>query len=181
MADDIQLVSQFWWKFSVILGCCSLLLFETIVFTTFSPERKYKCYRAQFVIVINLVFVVGSRYLWKRLVRDVITTAWPKHIELFWKFGVVTFLFLAHFAPASLYFLSKEPTFLGMASWTCFGAYVLIFSILVSVGIVAGILEHFLNSRCFSKRLQAVFTVFTTTLCTYAAFQIALSPPQIVR
>lgn len=167
---------------SAVVGCCALLLFQTYVFTSLPTAIKYKIYRFQFGIVLNIVFYSGSKYLWKRLVNDVLTESMSSIFRLCWKIIVLAFLFLAHASPFTNYFITKEPSIFNMLSWTCFASYIVLFFLLISTYYIFILLSHFFKrSWNFSVRAQSNFAIVTTFVFTLVAFFIAASPPTIIR
>nr|CAB3267124.1 transmembrane protein with metallophosphoesterase domain-like [Phallusia mammillata] len=166
---------------SSLVGICSVFVFEVVVFVALPASSKYKLYRFQFYIVLNIVFYIGSTYLWKNLVTVVLKKGTPYFLKLLWKIVVFTFLLLSHIAPFTTMFLSKDPTFIGMASWTCFGAYIILFFIHAPLKCALDILYQFKGVRLFSARKQAFFAVAATTLFTFWGVTMALSDPRIVR
>ena len=175
---------SFWTKAaSMIVAGCALLLFQTYLFTSVPDSTKYKIYRFQFGIVLNIVFYSSSKFLWKRLVKDVISNSASAFSQFSWKIIILTLLFLAHFSPFTNYFVAKEPTVFNMLSWTCFASYIVIFCILISTKLIIALVFYFFKRSyfCFSLRAQSIFAIITTITFTWIAFVIANNPPRIIK
>lgn len=172
---------HFWIIISSIVAICSVLIFEIIVFVALPSSLKYILYRVQFYVVLNIVFIVGSRILWRNLVTKVMTSKTPAVFKVLWKITFLCFLFLAHIAPLTTMFLYKDPLIIGMMSWICFGGYILLFCIHLSLKMTVDCLSRFKKVKLLSARKQAIFAVVTATLFTYWGVMMAISDPQIVR
>ncbi|XP_048403190.1 transmembrane protein with metallophosphoesterase domain isoform X1 [Stegostoma tigrinum] len=154
----------------------------------FDQTTLLQLFRVQFLLFINCLMSIGSRYIWKRAVSNL--QASSAHFchgsQCFtsWKAAVWLFLLLAHSSFFSLLALvSEEPHLFSLVSYTCLGMYVfLIFSLLV-----LGLLEqaHKLlpfsraapsHSRNMAKLLLAL--LFSLS-CTVAGLHNASQPPLI--
>ena len=166
---------------SVIAACCSLLLFEGYIFSSISSERKYKIYRFQFACVLNVVFYSGSKFLWKRVVGDVVQKKWPLFLQMLWKCTVIVFIVLSHFAPFTNYFVSTEPYFVNVLSWTCFAAYMELFFILWTFTFLMKLCKGCNGNCLISSQKQSVLAILCTLLITLVAFENANNPPTVVK
>uniref|UniRef100_H2ZPW1 Calcineurin-like phosphoesterase domain-containing protein n=1 Tax=Ciona savignyi TaxID=51511 RepID=H2ZPW1_CIOSA len=138
-------------------------------------------YRFQFMVVLNLVFYPGSRYFWRRLVTNTLSPKTPDVIQYTWKASVLAFIFLSHYSTFCVYVtLGLEPTFLSMASWVCFGSYIILFTFLISLSAIGFITNRVSGRIIFKKRHQSLLAVIFTVCFTIIAVQNAVMDPVVV-
>ncbi|XP_078491691.1 transmembrane protein with metallophosphoesterase domain-like [Ciona intestinalis] len=173
--------SKFWLKTSAAVGCLSLLAFETVVFIAMPSSTKYKIYRFQFMIVLNLVFYPGSKYFWRRLVQNLVSPKTPALLKYTWKSAVFSFIIMAHFSSMCGYvYMGIEPSYIAMASWTCFGMYIILFTFLVSMGAVGFVLKRLKGRVVFKKKHQSLISAVFTICFTIVAVKTAIMEPIVV-
>lgn len=160
-------------------------IFELYVYIGIETSTKYKIYRLHFVAVLNVVFWFGSKFIWKRLTQDFSDVVFPKSIALIWKGLLLIYLVLAHTAYLSNYLCSKEATWIGLATWTCFGTYILLFTSLFVLAMCRKILSK-LKQNCIltiilKPHYSSFISVFVTLFISIHAFHEARQSPVLFR
>ena len=157
----------------------SFVLLQGYAISSFSAAKRRKIYRLEFGVVLNLLLIPGSKYLWKRLVKDT-SDFFSVVAHQFWKLIVVVLLVFAHFCPFTTLLITKEP-FFPVICWLAFGTYL---SLLLMFGISKTL--QFICKPVFGPthmtrvRVTGLVT-FLSMMIIWTAFGIASSPPIVIR
>ncbi|CAH1779401.1 unnamed protein product, partial [Owenia fusiformis] len=153
------------WIFSAILGIIAVILGNLYIFTL-DKNTRAKLLRGQFVIVIQTLMFVGSKYIYKHLFIKIVKNQKPgsdhqgkkdheramneqqykpsKGIRI-WRFIVLTFLILSHLSYfTNLFLIGTEPHWFAMLCYTCLGTFIQLLWCLFLLGIIQKI-AIFLN------------------------------------
>ncbi|XP_062869259.1 transmembrane protein with metallophosphoesterase domain [Trichomycterus rosablanca] len=167
----------------------SMLISRTLVSDRVPIETRAILFRVQFLLFINSLLLLGSLYIWKRLVRRlctarVVARVWPQRC---WRGTVLLFLALAHGSYVSMFWLvDTEPHWFAMLSFTCLGIYVILIFFLMATSCLNRI------HRLFSPRSdcqdgsasgavrQTLLALLVTALLTVYGLFNAARPPQVV-
>ncbi|XP_078400285.1 transmembrane protein with metallophosphoesterase domain [Cetorhinus maximus] len=179
------------WEVRVSLAAaavlCSMVISRSLR-DYFDQPTLVKLFRVQFLLFVNCLMSIGSRYIWKRTVSNPQTFC-PLPLNgskcfTAWKITVSLFLFLAHSSFFTLLALvSEEPYIFSLVSYTCLGMYIfLIFSLLV-----LGLLEQAQKLVPFSRAapshnrhmLKLLLALLFTVTCTVLGLHNASQPPLI--
>nr|XP_039252777.1 transmembrane protein with metallophosphoesterase domain-like [Styela clava] len=169
--------------FAALAICISFFAIEGYLFSSVSGKTKYYLYKVHILIFVEVMFYQFSKLVWKELDKlcpEVFCA------EKVWRGMVASFLFVAHLGPFCTFYMSKDPTMLGVMAWTSFAA-LLILSL--SLGFF-GALFRILN-RCGMSgtaiagicqgRLRSGICVLFTALYIWTGYLNATTPPVIIR
>ncbi|XP_067905674.1 transmembrane protein with metallophosphoesterase domain isoform X2 [Heterodontus francisci] len=181
------------WEIRVSLGAaavlCSMVISRSLR-DYFDQPTLVQLFRVQFLLFINCLMSIGSRYIWKRTVSSLQTScpASCKGSKCFtgWKITVLLFLFLAHSSFFSLLTLvSEEPHIFSLVSYTCLGMYIFLIFILLVLGLLeqAQKLVPFTRAAPSHNRnvVKVLLALLFTVSCTVVGLHNALQPPLIKR
>lgn len=186
------IIGRLAWEIRVSLGAAVVFLSMVISRSLrdyIDQPTLLKLFRVQFLLFVNILMSIGSRYIWKKIVTNLHTlcTASCNHVKCFtlWKITIVVFLFLTHSSFISLLTLvSEEPHIFSMVSYSCLGIYIfLIFSLFV-----LGLLEKAQRLISFRRApssiqnrnvISVALALLFTLACTVMGLLNARQPPVI--
>ncbi|XP_036442746.1 transmembrane protein with metallophosphoesterase domain [Colossoma macropomum] len=164
----------------------SMLISRTLISDLVDIETRALLFRVQFLLFINSLLLLGSLYIWKRLVRRLCGSrsaprTWPQRC---WSAAVLLFLVLAHCSYLSMFYLvDTEPHWLALLSFTCLGVYIILVFFLVAFSCVSRLRRLCSSSsdgQDGSATGQTVLALMVTALLTVYGLFNAAQPPQVV-
>ncbi|XP_062922809.1 transmembrane protein with metallophosphoesterase domain [Mobula hypostoma] len=180
------------WEIRVSL--CAAVVFLSMVVSRslrdyFDQSTLLKLYRVQFLLFINSLMSIGSRYIWKRTVSNLQTfcTVSCNNTKCFtgWKITIAGFLLLAHSSFISLLALvSEEPHLFSLVSYSCLGIYIFLIFSLFAFGLLEQALKLVTFSRASSSNhkrnaVTVALALLFTVACTVLGLLNARLPPLI--
>ncbi|KAF5898695.1 transmembrane protein with metallophosphoesterase domain, partial [Clarias magur] len=170
--------------------CFSILISRTVLSDRVDVGARARLFRAQFILLINSVLLLGSLYIWKRVVTRLCgarlaaaasSRAWAHRC---WRAAVLLFLALAHCSYLSMFYLvGTEPHWLSLLSFSCLGAYVILIFFLMVFGCASRMLQMFTKGSVMavsSSVRQTVLALMMTALLVVYGLLNAMQPPQVV-
>lgn len=170
----------------------SMLISRTVLSERVDVGTRARLFRAQFLLLINSLLLLGSLYIWKRVVTRLCgarlpaasgasTRAWSHRC---WRAAVLLFLVLAHCSYLSMFYLvGTEPHWLSLLSFSCLGVYVILLFLLMVFGFANRMLQMFCKGSVVavssSGRQTVLALMMTMMLAAYGLFNGA-QPPQVV-
>lgn len=114
----------------------SILISRTVISERVDKNTRASLFRVQFVLFINSLLLLGSLYIWKRVVRRLCgARGAPSVLSRCWRLLVLLFLTLVHGSYLCLFFLvDTEPHWLSLLSFSCLGIYVILLFFLFVFG-----------------------------------------------
>ncbi|XP_030622558.1 transmembrane protein with metallophosphoesterase domain [Chanos chanos] len=167
----------------------SMLISRTLLSDLVDKDTRALLFRVQFLLFINSLLLIGSLYIWKRVVRRLSgsrgVSSWS---QMVWRTTVLLFLALAHGSYLSMFFLvGTEPHWLAVLSFTCLGIYVILLFFLLTFGFINRIHGLFKSSMRDQEQLvgsstrQTWLALIVTALLTVYGLVNAAQPPQVVQ
>lgn len=165
----------------------SMLISRTVLSERVDVSTRAWLFRAQFLLFINSLLLLGSLYIWKRVVTRLCgarliaasARAWPHRC---WRAAVLLFLALAHCSYLSMFYLvGTEPHWLSMLCFSCLGVYIILLFLLLVFGCASRMLQMFSKGSAVSgsSRQTVLALMMTALLAVYGLFNAA-QPPQVV-
>ncbi|KAI5101452.1 transmembrane protein with metallophosphoesterase domain, partial [Silurus meridionalis] len=166
----------------------SILISRTVLSERVDVGTRASLFRVQFVLFVNSLLLLGSLYIWKRVVTRL---CGARHLEpastwthRCWRAAVLLFLALAHCSYLSMFYLvDTEPHWLSMLSFSCLGMYVILLFLLVLFGCASRVLQMFSKGSAVtvsdSSRQTVLALMMTALLAMYGLFNAA-QPPRVV-
>ncbi|XP_060723002.1 transmembrane protein with metallophosphoesterase domain [Tachysurus vachellii] len=170
----------------------SMLVSRTVLSERVDMMTRARLFRVQFVLLISSLLLLGSIYIWKRVVTrlcgarppDTAAAAWAHRC---WRAVVLMFLVLAHCSYLCMFYLvHTEPHWLSMLSFSCLGVYVILLFFLMLFGLSSRMLQMFSKGSSVmvvvvsSSARQSVLALVMTALLTVYGLLNAAQPPQLV-
>lgn len=168
----------------------SMLVSRTVLSERVDIRTRARLFRVQFVLLISSLLLLGSMYIWKRVVTrlcgarppDTAAAAWAHRC---WRAVVLMFLVLAHCSYLSMFYLvDTEPHWLSMLTFSCLGVYVILLFLLMLFGLSSRMLQMFKGSSVVvvvsSSARQTVLALVMTALLAVYGLLNAAQPPQLV-
>lgn len=167
----------------------SMLISRTVLSERVDVSTRAWLFRTQFLLFINSLLLLGSLYIWKRVVTRLCgarhlaasARAWPHRC---WRAAVLLFLALAHCSYLSMFYLvGTEPHWLSMLSFSCLGVYVILLFLLVVFGCATRALQMFSKGSAAAvsgSARQTVLALMMTALLAVYGLLNAAQPPQVV-
>lgn len=171
----------------------SMLISRTVLSERVDIGTRARLFRTQFLLLINSLLLLGSLYIWKRVVTRLCgarlpavsaasARAWAPRC---WRAAVLLFLALAHCSYLSMFYLvGTEPHWLSVLSFSCLGVYVILLFLLMMFGCVSRVLQMFFKGSVLvavsnSTRQTFLALMMTALLAVYGLLNAA-QPPQVV-
>ncbi|MCJ8737311.1 hypothetical protein PDJAM_G00022470 [Pangasius djambal] len=168
----------------------SMLISRTVLSERVDVGMRARLFRAQFLLFINSLLLLGSLYIWKRVVTRLggarlpaaaSARAWSHRC---WRAAVLLFLALAHCSYLSMFYLvDTEPHWLSLLSFSCLGVYVILLFLLMVFSCASRVLQMFSKGSVVavggSARQTGLALVMTALLAVYGLLNAA-QPPQVV-
>ncbi|TVG09581.1 Transmembrane protein with metallophosphoesterase domain [Bagarius yarrelli] len=164
----------------------SMLISRTVLSERVDITTRARLFRAQFLLLINSLLLLGSLHIWKRVVTRLCgarlgVATWSHRC---WRAAVLLFLSLAHCSYLSMFYLvDTEPHWLSLLSFSCLGVYVILLFLLVVFGCVGRMLQMFSRGSAVgvsgSSRQTVLALMLTALLAVYGLINAA-QPPQVV-
>lgn len=171
----------------------SMLISRTVLSERVGLSARAWLFRAQFLLFINSLLLLGSLYIWKRVVTRLggarllgaPARAWPHRC---WRALVLLFLVLAHCSYLSMFYLvGTEPHWLSMLSFSCLGLYVILLFLLMLLGCAGRLLQMFSRGSAAAvvgggsgSTRQTVLALMVTALLGVYGLLNAARPPRVV-
>ncbi|KAI4872924.1 hypothetical protein NFI96_005310 [Prochilodus magdalenae] len=165
----------------------SMLISRTLISDLVNVETRASLFRVQFLLFINSLLLLGSLYIWKRLVRRLCgsraaSRTWPQRC---WLAVVLLFLVLAHCSYLSMFYLvDTEPHWLALLSFTCLGVYIILLFFLMAFSFVSRLRRLCSSSgqdgSASGSSGQTILALTVTALLTVYGLFNAAQPPQVV-
>ncbi|KAL7854351.1 hypothetical protein SRHO_G00165410 [Serrasalmus rhombeus] len=161
----------------------SMLISRTLLSDLVDIETRASLFRVQFLLFINSLLLLGSLYIWKRLVRRLYGSrpaprTWPHRC---WRAAVLLLLVLAHCSYLSMFYLvDTEPHWLALLSYTCLGVYIILVFFLMAFSCVSRLWSSSSDGQDGSAIGQTVLALMVTALLTVYGLFNAAQPPQVV-
>uniref|UniRef100_UPI00398EFE3E transmembrane protein with metallophosphoesterase domain n=1 Tax=Pristiophorus japonicus TaxID=55135 RepID=UPI00398EFE3E len=182
------------WEIRVTLGA-AVVFFSMVISRSmrdyFDQPTLLKLFRVQFLLFINTLMSIGSRYIWKRTVWNLqtlcIVSCNSSRCFTGWKIIIALFLLLAHSSFISLLTLvSEEPHIFSLVSYTCLGMYIFLIFSLVVLGLVEKAQKLITCSRAAASNhnrnaIKVILALLFTLACTVVGLLNALQPPLVKR
>lgn len=168
----------------------SMLISRTVLSERVDMSTRAWLFRVQFVLFINSLLLLGSLYMWKRVVTRLCgarlhaesARTWPHRC---WRACVLLFLALAHCSYLSMFYLvGAEPHWLSVLSFSCLGVYVILLFLLIVFGCTSRVIQMFSRGSVVavsSSARQTVLALILTALLAVYGLLNAAQPPQIVK
>lgn len=164
----------------------SLLISRTLISERVDKNTRASLFRVQFVLFINSLLLLGSLYIWKRVVRRLCGArgAVPQRC---WRLLVLLFLTLVHGSYLCLFFLvDTEPHWLSLLSFSCLGIYVILLFFLFVFGCLIRLRR--LLSRCRGGEdavasgsvSHIVLAMILTAILAVYGLVNAAQPPRVI-
>lgn len=170
----------------------SMLISRTVLSERVDIVTRSRLFRAQFLLFINSLLLLGSLYIWKRAVTRLCGARLPTSSAASariwshrcWRVAVLLFLALAHCSYLSMFYLvGTEPHWLSLLSFSCLGVYVILLFLLMVFGCASRVLQMFSKGSVVavsgSDRQTVLAMVMTALLAVYGLLNAA-QPPQVV-
>ncbi|XP_053490721.1 transmembrane protein with metallophosphoesterase domain [Ictalurus furcatus] len=170
----------------------SMLISRTVLSERVDIVTRSRLFRAQFLLFINSLLLLGSLYIWKRAVTRLCGARLPSSSAASartwshrcWRAAVLLFLALAHCSYLSMFYLvGTEPHWLSLLSFSCLGVYVILLFLLMVFGCASRVLQMFSKGSVVavsgSDRQTVLAMVMTALLAVYGLLNAA-QPPQVV-
>ena len=163
-----------------ILVLAILALLQTYLFETLPISKRFKIYRFEIGLLVSLVLIPSSNYIWRRFVKD-ISNVLPPGVLFTWKILIVLLLVLVHACPYTQLVILREPPFINILCWLSFGIYLSLLFMLGFIKLAVISLSRFIDPARLNKRRKIALSLFLTTCFVSIAYFIANHPPDVVR
>ncbi|NP_001073512.2 transmembrane protein with metallophosphoesterase domain [Danio rerio] len=166
----------------------SMLISRTLISERVDKGTRALLFRVQFLLFINSLLLLGSLYLWKRVVKRLCgARAAPSVPQRCWRIIVLLFLALVHGSYLCMFFLvDTEPHWLSLLSFSCLGVYVILLFFLFVFGCLNRLGKLLSRSRSAedavasgSFRQTVLALIITAVLAVYGLVNAA-QPPKVV-
>lgn len=166
----------------------SMLISRTLISERVDKGTRALLFRVQFLLFINSLLLLGSLYLWKRVVKRLCgARAVPSVPQRCWRIIVLLFLTLVHGSYLCMFFLvDTEPHWLSLLSFSCLGVYVILLFFLFVFGCLNRLGKLLSRSRSAedavasgSSRQTVLALIITAVLAVYGLVNAA-QPPRVV-
>lgn len=166
----------------------SMLISRTLISEQVDKNTRLLLFRVQFILFINSLLLLGSLYIWKRVVRRLCgTRAPPTFPQRCWRLVVLLFLILVHGSYFSMFFLvDREPHWFSLLSFSCLGIYVILLFFLVVFGCLNRVRRLFSHSQASEDVVasgptsQTVLALIITAILAVYGLVNAAQPPRVV-
>ncbi len=166
----------------------SLLISRTFISERVDKNTRASLFRVQFVLFINSLLLLGSLYIWKRVVRRLCGARGAASLpQRCWGLLVLLFLTLVHGSYLCLFFLvDTEPHWLSMLSFSCLGIYVILLFFLFVFGCLIRLRRLLSRSRGGEDALvngsvsHIVLAMILTAILAVYGLVNAAQPPRVI-
>ncbi|XP_066503898.1 transmembrane protein with metallophosphoesterase domain [Hoplias malabaricus] len=164
----------------------SMLISRTLLSDLVDVETRARLFRVQFLLFINSLLLLGSLYVWKRLVRRWCgpRAAIRTQAQRCWSAAVLLFLALAHCSYLSMFYLvDTEPHWLALLTFTCLGVYIILLFFLFAFSCMARIRRLCFRSsetQDMGSSTQTFLALIVTAILSVYGLINAAQPPQVV-
>lgn len=172
----------------------SMLLSRTVLSERVEINTRARLFRAQFLLLINSLLLLGSLHIWKRVVTrlcgarlsaaDAAGASGRVWSQRCWRAAVLLFLALAHCSYLSMFYLvGTEPHWLSLLSFSCLGIYVILLFLLMALSCASRMLQMFSKGSALvvsNSTKQTVLALILTALLAVYGLLNAAQPPQVV-
>lgn len=166
----------------------SMLISRTLISERVNKDTRALLFRVQFFLFISSLLLIGSLYIWKRVVRRLCSTRGaPSLPQRCWRIVVLLFLILVHASYLSMFFLvDTEPHWFSLLSFSCLGIFVILLFFLVVFGCLNRI-RRLLSRRRSGEDVvtsgstsQVVLALIVTAILSVYGLVNAAQPPRVV-
>nr|NP_001073512.1 transmembrane protein with metallophosphoesterase domain [Danio rerio]Q08BG1.1 RecName: Full=Transmembrane protein with metallophosphoesterase domain [Danio rerio]AAI24739.1 Zgc:153790 [Danio rerio] len=166
----------------------SMLISRTLISERVDKGTRALLFRVQFLLFINSLLLLGSLYLWKRVVKRLCgARAAPSVPQRCWRIIVLLFLALVHGSYLCMFFLvDTEPHWLSLLSFSCLGVYVILLFFLFVFGCLNRLGKLLSRSRSAEEAVasgsfrQTVLALIITAVLAVYGLVNAAQPPKVV-
>ncbi|XP_051507351.1 transmembrane protein with metallophosphoesterase domain [Myxocyprinus asiaticus] len=166
----------------------SILISRTVISERVDKDTRALLFRIQFLLLLNTLLLLGSLFIWKRVVRRLLgTRGAPTSPQKCWRLVVLLFLTLAHGSYLSMFFLvDTEPHWLSLLSFSCLGIYVILLFFLMVFGCLNRLRRLLSPSRgdedvvASGSASQPVLALIVTAILAVYGLVNAAQPPQVI-
>lgn len=168
-------------KISFAVGVLAILaFFQAYLFETIPTQKKFTIYRFEIGILLSLVLIPASNFLWKRYVEEV-KRALPCCVRLIWQSIFACLLAFVHISPYIQLHVSRDPSVFNMMSGLSIGIYFTLLFMLACTIFMFDLLNRWKLASSFSHHIEIVVALFLTVLLVSCAYVVASRPPTVVR
>ena len=170
-------------KFSAFAGAMSTLaILQTYAFQllNLSHAQRFTLYRLEFGLIVNVIVTPGVKFLWKRIVKDLLGDSSPNACQACFKLFVAILIGLAYFCPFTSFLISKEP-FFNVICWLACGFFLVLLFYFGVIKLLITLCKPYGNILDFSNHYVTLFGLLFSTVTIWTAYGIASSPPTVIR
>ncbi|XP_016128643.1 transmembrane protein with metallophosphoesterase domain-like isoform X1 [Sinocyclocheilus grahami] len=167
----------------------SMLISRTLLSERVNKNTRASLFRVQFLLFINSLLLLGSLYIWKRVVRRLCgARGAPSVPQRCWRLLVLLFLTLVHGSYLCMFFLvDTEPHWLSLLSFSCLGVYVILLFFLFVFGCLIRLRRLLSRSRGGEEDAVAsgsvshiVLAMILTAILAVYGLVNAAQPPRVI-
>ncbi|XP_016421587.1 transmembrane protein with metallophosphoesterase domain-like [Sinocyclocheilus rhinocerous] len=167
----------------------SMLISRTLLSERVNKNTRASLFRVQFLLFINSLLLLGSLYIWKRVVRRLCgARGAPSVPQRCWRLLVLLFLTLVHGSYLCMFFLvDTEPHWLSLLSFSCLGIYVILLFFLFVFGCLIRLRRLLSRSRGGEEDAVAsgsvshiVLAMILTAILAVYGLVNAAQPPRVI-
>uniref|UniRef100_A0A8C1H1L5 Transmembrane protein with metallophosphoesterase domain n=1 Tax=Cyprinus carpio TaxID=7962 RepID=A0A8C1H1L5_CYPCA len=167
----------------------SILISRTLISERVNKNTRASLFRVQFLLLINSLLLLGSLYIWKRVVRRLCgARGAPSVPQRCWRLLVLLFLTLVHGSYLCMFFLvDTEPHWLSLLSFSCLGIYVILLFFLFVFGCLTRLRRLLSRSRGGEEDAVAsgsgshiVLAMILTAILAVYGLVNAAQPPRVI-
>ncbi|XP_043937331.1 transmembrane protein with metallophosphoesterase domain [Protopterus annectens] len=167
----------------------SMVVSRTYLIDNIESVTRMRLFRVQFLVLVNVLMLIGSLYIWKRTVVFKSSQAAQSCCLSVWKLCVLLFLTLAHCSFFTLILLvGEEPYLFAQVAYTCLGAYVILLFWLFVLGCLEQCHRLLLRGRVTKTAMlngrnvsKVTLAVAVTVVLTVIGLLNGSRPPAITR
>jgi len=129
---------------------------------------------------MSIIFVPGTKFVWKRIVNDLLGDDSPTPLQLFFKLFVAFTLILAHIFPLTILLIVKDPIF-HIISWTSFGFLLMLLLYFGIIKLVLYVCNPFFKIIDFNNRKITISALILSVFTIWTAYENATKSPNVIR
>ena len=169
-------------KVSLFAGILSTLaLVQTYALSSQSSAQRFTLYRFELACFGSIAVAPGTKYIWKRIGKDLLGDKSPTPFQIFFKCFVAVIIGLAHAFPLTILRIVKEPIF-NVFSWLACGVITAVLFFYGTLTLLMHIIKrYFLRSFELSNRSITLVSLILSLLSIWTAYGIATNSPTVIR